>query len=115
MNEGAGGDGLGNVCSQKPMRASNLQMWAWIMRERLEGAVEWFSGLFDVRDSNGEFWVVRMLWTQRLRAVHEDVSGAMAVKEPCFMLFRRHSDNCVGLGRFCTSRFGGGWSLGAMA
>ena len=39
MKEGAWGDGLGNVCSQKPMRARNLQMWAWIMRERLEGAV----------------------------------------------------------------------------
>ena len=31
--------------------------------------------------------------TQTLRGADEDVSGTMAVMEPCLMLFRRHCQN----------------------
>lgn len=94
--EGAGGEGVGKVCSQKPMRARNRQVRAWRVRRRREGGLE---GLEGVRkgvvvaaardgDEDGEFGVgVRMLSTQMLRGADEDVSDAMAGMEACFMLF----------------------------
>ena len=47
--EGAGGDGLGKVCSQRPIRARNLQMRACKVRNHLEGQLKRLSLLGVVR------------------------------------------------------------------
>ena len=71
--EGAGGDGLGKVCSQRPIRARDLQMCACRVRNHLEGEFKRLSLLGGDRkgavtaaagDVDRESWVeVSMLYT----------------------------------------------------
>ncbi len=75
--EGGGGDGLGKVCSHRPIRARNLQMCAWRVRKNLEGGLERLPVLGGVRNGGivaaaGEadrgFWVgLCMLYVRRMR------------------------------------------------
>ena len=64
--EGAGGDGLGKVWNQKPIRARSLQMRAWRRRCHLERELERALVLRDigegvlvgkVGDGDEGFWV----------------------------------------------------------